>query len=267
VKTFLLDVKKVNNADMRASFDYGDVLLLWKAGNNFKHNDIVYLEVLDSTTNEKIGFFQRIVAMPGDTFSINSGSLFINSVLTEEKGIIKYNYFVKTNGKVEDSLFNLKYSFKKGGKISQNYDYSFSLSEEEKELLLNDSLISKVEPKTEKQGNFDETCFPYSKHFPWNRHYYGKLIIPFKNQEISLDTVNIVLYAQIISVHEQNKLEVSTDSVYINDVYTKVYMVKGNYYFVMGDNRDNAMDSRSWGFLPEKAIKGKVVTRISRTQQ
>ncbi|NQT25163.1 signal peptidase I [candidate division KSB1 bacterium] len=39
-------------------------------------------------------------------------------------------------------------------------------------------------------------------------------------------------------------------------IKNRLYTVKNRHYFLMGDNRDESLDSRYWGFLPEKLVVG-----------
>jgi signal peptidase I len=43
----------------------------------------------------------------------------------------------------------------------------------------------------------------------------------------------------------------------VNGKPVSQYTVKGKVYFMMGDNRDNSLDSRFWGFVAARNIKAK----------
>lgn len=253
---------------MATTFHEGDALFLKKIFNTYATNDFVYVRypVKDTSVSENF-FVQRLIGLPGDSIQLVDKVLIINGFKIADTTSLRNNYFITLKNRVADSLFRLKYSFTEGGQISNAYDYSYSLTKEESEILKNDTLIKKIDLKREKPNNVDETCFPGSLHYPWNMDFYGAIYIPKEHDTLQLDSISIQLYATLIRDYEENKLEVKHDSIFINDQLTNYYVTHLNYYFLLGDNRDNANDSRIWGLLPESHLHGKVLFRIRKQSE
>lgn len=253
---------------MLFTYNYGDAVLVKKIANTYTTGDVIYFEYPQpDSIILKTYLFQRLIGLPGDTFELSDKTVHLNGLVIKDDSTCLHNYFIKTKNTKLDTVFRMKYRLVEGGEISDEFDYSYSLTHSESELLKKDSLIKSVDLKTEKKQSFDETCFPWSTHYKWNMDQYGKLYIPKINDTLQLDTVSLHLYQSIISDYEKNKLAVKHDSIFINDQLTTTYVVKKNYYFVMGDNRDNANDSRSWGFLPENFITGKVISTLKKAKK
>jgi len=247
---------------MRSNFEYGDAVLIQKSFYKLHSGDVIFFRyaITDSSLT-KVSFVQRVYGLPGDTFEISAAHVFVNRQQMMDSVGIRQNYFLKTACDL-DSLSLRQLALIEGGPVSDSHDYRFSLTEQQLRLVKAHPDVKHLEPRIEKKGSYDENCFPLNQHFVWNADNYGPLRIPKKNDTLALDTANIDLYSLLIREHEKNHLEMRSDSIFINGAYCQSYVVKKNYYFVLGDNRGNANDSRSWGFLPENRIIGKVVRSI-----
>jgi signal peptidase I len=110
-------------------------------------------------------------------------------------------------------------------------------------------------PRVDPPGMRDPNIFP--KGFNWNNDNYGPLVIPSKGDVIELNKHNIEMWRTIIDrEHEKRAVSVRGDDIFIDGKKVTSYTLQDDYYFMMGDNRDDSSDSRIWGFVPRRLIIG-----------
>lgn len=90
----------------------------------------------------------------------------------------------------------------------------------------------------------------------WNRDWYGPIRIPKQGDTIQLTPENIDGWAVFIQ-REGHTIRVGDNQTIILDAMpVHQYVVERDYLWMMGDNRDNSLDSRFWGFAPYENVVG-----------
>jgi len=242
-----------------------------------KRNDVVVFNVPPKRLNDgidypidlKTNYIKRCVGLPGDVLKIEDKQVIVNDKPLDNPEHMQFAYLIISSTALSDRVLE-KFDIHDITVVGSNPNavQLAYLTNEQVEALRKESFIKEVRPacnnpyrnfKPYEKGELDEGIFPNDPElFSWNADWYGPITIPKKGATIKINKANLETYGDVITKYDHNDdASIKDGKLFVDGKEVTEYTFNQDYFFMMGDNRHNSLDSRYWGFVPEDHIVGK----------
>lgn len=206
----------------------------------------------------RTNYIKRCIGVAGDDLEIKDRQVYVNGKPVQNPPHIQYNYVVMTAQTPDDRFFK-KYdiSTSPGEFFVFPGGFQANISPQIADELKKLDFIKSVVPR---EKEYESVLFPRDTTYKWTIDNFGPIHIPKKGEKISLDAKNLAFYRDIILYFDHNDdVKEENGKIILDGKPITEYTFNQNYYWMMGDNRHNSVDSRYWGFVPEDHVVGKAV--------